>query len=104
MATEHNHTRKHELVWTSEWLSIRIGVAFTPFRYSGFDHLQIRAIDLENAQLPVSETGSRSYLVVGGEVEAFGDALASAQSLIDEAATKAEWQDYLLSTRQGFLF
>lgn len=91
--------------YTLHWEGIEIEARYNPKHFDMIAHLEIRSINPENAPLPVTGTGYRSYFHPRGVVEAHdGDVVAAVRDWLDEEAKSKNWQATLEEFRQLDLF
>ncbi len=67
-------------------------------------HLEIRAIEPENARLPITETGYKSHFFHHADIEQYGDAVEFVTAWLENAAKSREWQTHLEKSKQPDLF
>lgn len=87
------------------WRGIEIEVIYTQSRWKVIDHLAIRSVNPERAQLRVTGTGYLSHFIQPGTVEAHGgDVVAQVTAWLDAEAGKPDRLAYVERSRQGELF
>jgi hypothetical protein len=95
-----------------DWNGIRIEVRYCPSWSESYEriygyplaHLEIEAIEPENAPLPVTNTGYRSHFTRPDLIDAEGGPVAFARSWLDEAAKDPAWIAAQDAARQMTLF
>lgn len=75
------------------WRGIALDVTFTPKRFAGHDHIEIRAEG--PAVLPVTDTGYRSHFLPHGIIEGAGGVVAFVTTWLDAAAKERRWSGQL---------
>lgn len=92
-------------IFQLHWQGIDIEVTYTPRRWGVIDHLDIRSVKPERAPLPITGTGYRSHFMQPDTIDAHGgDVVAQVRAWLDDEARAPEWQQYIISKRQGELF
>jgi hypothetical protein len=91
---------------TIEWRGITVCITFEPDWLSmGYtSHLELRTVQPERAQLPVTETGYRSHFISIGTVEALGGPIDYTLAWLDEAARSKAWKAVEAAQKQLKLF
>jgi len=86
-----------------DWRGVTIRIVFWTRRWnSDFDHLEITAMN--DAPIPITETGYRSHFVPDGNVEAHGGPEAYVLAWLDHEADSAAWKKREEASRQMSLF
>ena len=86
-----------------DWRGVTIRIVFRKRRWnSDFDHLEITAIN--DAEIPITETGYRSHFLPDGVVEEHGGPEAYVIAWLDHEADKDEWKQKVDAARQLCLF
>ena len=87
-----------------KWCGICISLKHV-HKYCGvIEHVEIRAVDPENAPLPITETGYKSHFVDEASISDYGNPQAYVLAWLDEASSKPEWQRQRDAASQYFLF
>lgn len=86
-----------------DWRSVTIRIVFWKRRWnSDFDHLEITAMN--DAPIPITETGYRSHFVPDGIIEEHGGPEAYALAWLDHEADSAVWKEKSEAAKQLSLF
>ncbi|KAB1085066.1 hypothetical protein F4V91_00605 [Neorhizobium galegae] len=96
-------------IHTMVWRGITIEIAYDPdwLNMSGdyqTAHFDIRSIAPEDAPLPITETGYRSYFAKPAVVAEAGGPVALVTALLDDAAQDRAWKKQEEEARQFTLF
>lgn len=87
----------------TDWRGVTIRIVFRKRRWnSDFDHLEITAMN--DAEIPITETGYRSHFLPGGIVEEHGGPEAYALAWLDHEAEKDDWKQKIDAAKQLCLF
>ena len=85
------------------WRGVTIRIVFWKRRWkSDFDHLEIAAMN--DAPIPITETGYRSYFLPDGVVEEHGGQEAYVLTWLDHEADSEAWKKREEASRQMSLF
>ncbi len=97
-------TKTHHAVWRGFAITIRWKAnAYSTGDGSGYvGHLEIKSDD--GAQLPISETGYKSYYTDASEIEDFGGPVAYALAWLEQDAALPFWRKRETAARQLSLF
>ncbi|EBA04692.1 hypothetical protein RB2150_11421 [Rhodobacteraceae bacterium HTCC2150] len=86
-----------------DWRGVTICIVFRKRRWnSDFDHLEITTMN--DAQIPITETGYRSHFSPDGIVEEYGGPEAYVLAWLDHKADSEAWKKREESSRQMSLF
>jgi hypothetical protein len=86
-----------------DWHGVTIRIVFWKRRWhSDFDHLEITAMN--DAQIPITETGYRSHFLPDGIVQERGGPEAYVLAWLDHEADGAAWKKREEASRQMSLF
>jgi len=93
-------------IYKITWQNIEIEIRYKPRDMGSIiAHLEIETINPPRAQLPMTETGYRSYFHAIGTIEAYGgDVVQYVTDWLNEEAKSKKWLKYIDSMRQGVLF
>jgi len=86
-----------------DWHGVTIRIVFWKRRWkSDFDHLEITAMN--DAQIPITETGYRSHFLPDGIVEEHGGPEAYVLAWLNYEAEKDAWKQKAEAAKQLSLF
>lgn len=89
-----NFTRnpqRFEITWRGIRIEIRYKPPFARFYLpTPIAHLEVEAIDPRKAPLPITETGYRSHIVQGIDIDAASGPVAYVQAWLEYEAAKSE--------------
>jgi len=86
-----------------DWRGVTIRIVFWKRRWkSDFDHLEITAMN--DAQIPITETGYRSHFLPDEIVEEHGGPEAYVLAWLDHEADSEAWKDKFEAAKQLSLF
>lgn len=86
-----------------DWRGVTIRIVFWQRRWkSDFDHLEVTTMD--DAQIPITETGYRSHFLPVGIVKEYGGPKAYVLAWLDHEADSAAWKDKFEASKQLSLF
>ena len=86
-----------------DWRGVTIRIVFRKRRWkSDLDHLEITAMD--DAQIPITETGYRSHFLPDGIVEEHGGPEAYVLAWLDHEADSTAWKEKFEAAKQLSLF
>lgn len=86
-----------------DWRGVTIRIVFRKRRWkSDFDHLEITAMN--DAQIPITETGYRSHFLPDGIVEEHGGPEAYVLAWLDHEAESEAWKEKFETAKQLSLF
>jgi hypothetical protein len=71
---------------------MRISVRHVPNWGAGFDHIEVRSIEPEQAPLPITETGYKSHFIHGEELAEHGGPVSFVTAWLEHEAKSEGWQ------------
>lgn len=87
------------------WCGITIEVIYFPKKWNSIAHIEVRSINPEKAQLPITETGYKSHFLPIGVIESYNmTATDFVMEWLDRESQTDKWKNLEEATKQLSLF